>query len=299
MAAPQHHSEVDGSKRTGSFLRFVPRLRRRADLRTLAFVALELGLLAGVWSGALRHPLAIAASWLFAFVCCIVAHNHMHLPVFRGRGWNRAFQLVLMFGSGQPPTGILTAHNERHHGHPDSERDFVRTSLARHRWNALNLFAFPFLAIAAMYREKPDDLARWKTASPPLYRQALLERGIFYGALLGLLFLDWRATALFLILPWLAAQLALVGVNLLQHQDCDATSEFDHSRNVTGGLVNWLLLNNGYHTAHHLRPALHWSLLPDFHRRQVLPRMNPALNHRTFAGLLLERLRRPPVSHAR
>lgn len=276
-----------------------PRLRHRADWRTLGFVGLELVLLAGAWSGLLRQPAAVAASWLLAFVCCIVAHNHMHRPLFRSHGWNAIFQLFLMFGSGQPPTGIITAHNERHHGHPDSEFDFVRTSLVRSRWNAVNLLAFPFLSVSAMIREKPDDLKRWKTARPRLYRQALRERSVFYGVMVLLLVVDWRATLLFLVLPWIAAQFMLVGVNLLQHQDCDTASEYDHSRNVTGALANWLLLNNGYHTAHHLRPSLHWSLLPEFHRRHVVPRMNPALDHRSFLGLIVERLRRPPASHAR
>lgn len=277
----------------------LPRLRHRADLRTLGFVALELALLAGTWSGAMRHPLTIAASFFFAFVCCIIAHNHMHLPVFRGRGWNRLFQLFLMFGSGQPPTGIITAHNERHHGSPESEHDFVRTSLVGFRSNALNLLAFPFLSIAAMYREKPNDLARWKHARPNLYRQAILERLVFYPVLVALMLIDWKATLLFLILPWIVAQLCLVGVNLLQHQDCDTGSEYDHSRNVTGRIVNWFLLNNGYHTAHHLRPAMHWSLLPAFHRDHVVPRMNPSLDHHSFLGLVIERLRRPPLPHAR
>lgn len=276
-----------------------PRLRHRADFRMLGFVALELGLLGSAWGGVIRDPLVVMASWIGAFVCCIVAHNHMHLLVFRDRIWNSIFQLFLMFGSGQPPTGILTAHNERHHGHPDSEHDFVRTSLARSRWNFVNLLAFPFLSVAAMVREKPDDLARWKIARPRLYQQAVLERAVFYGTLLLLAAFDWRATLLFLVLPWLGAQFALVGVNLLQHQDCDSASEYDHSRNVTGVMVNWLLLNNGFHTAHHLRPSLHWSLLPDFHRRQIVPRMDPALDHRSFLGLIVERLRRPAVSHAR
>lgn len=282
-----------------NLLQRFPRLRHRADWRTLGFVALEIVLLAGAWSGLLRHPLAVAGSVLFAFVCCIIAHNHMHRPVFHGRIWNGIFQLVLMFGSGQPPTGIVTAHNERHHGHPDSEHDFVRTSLVRSRWNFLNLLVFPFLSIAAMLREKPGDLSHWKTARPRLYRQALIERSVFYAALLLLLALDWRATVLLLIVPWLVAQFTLVGVNLLQHQDCDTASEYDHSRNVTGALANWILLNNGFHTAHHLRPSLHWSLLPDFHRRHVVPQMNPALDHRSFLGLVIERLRRPPVSHVR
>lgn len=279
--------------------RILPRLRYRADWRTLGFLALALVLLGGAWSGLLRHPVAVAGSWVMAFVCCIIAHNHMHQPVFVGRGWNRMFQLALMFGSGQPPTGIITAHNERHHGHPDSDQDFVRTRLVESRWNALNLLVFPFISIAAMMREKPDDLGRWKHSRPRLYQQAVLERSVFYGVLVVLLLLDWRSTLLFLLAPWIGAQLCLVGVNLLQHQDCDTASEFDHSRNVTGRLTNWILCNNGYHTAHHLRPSLHWSLLPDYHRDHVVPRMDPALDHRSFGGLLAERLRRPPVSHAR
>lgn len=276
-----------------------PRLRYRADWRTLGLVILALLVLGGAWCGWLRNPLTLAAPWGLAFVCCIVAHNHMHQPIFHGRFWNRVFQLLLMFGSGQPPTGIVTAHNERHHVHPDSEHDFVRTSLVDSRWNFINLMTFPFLSVAAMIREKPNDLSRWKMTRPQLYRQAVLERLIFYVTLTVLVILDWRSTLLFLMTPWLGAQLVLVGVNLLQHQDCDTASEYDHSRNVTGLFVNWILLNNGYHTAHHLRPSLHWSLLPNFHRLHVVPRMNPALDHRTFTGLMLERLRRPPVPHAR
>lgn len=276
-----------------------PRLRHRADLRTLGFVVLALILLGGAWSGLLRSPVTVAASCGFAFICCIIAHNHMHQPVFHGRIWNGIFQLVLMFGSGQPPTGIITAHKERHHVHPDTDQDFVRTSLVASRWNGLNLLVFPFVSIAAMFREKPDDLSRWKDSRPRLYRQAVLERWIFYPSVVLLMFLDWRSTMLFLTAPWLGAQLCLVGVNLLQHQDCDTTSEYDHSRNVTGRITNWILLNNGYHTAHHLRPSLHWSLLPDYHRDHVVPRMDPALDHRSFTGLLVERLRRPPVPHAR
>lgn len=285
--------------RAMKFYQLFPKLRYFADLRTLGFVLTALVLLGGAWSGLLRAPLTVAASWLMAFVCCVIAHNHMHQPIFHVRWWNRVFQLFLMFGSGQPPTGIITAHNERHHGNPDSEHDFVRTSLVSSRWNFVNLLVFPIRSIAAMVREKPSDLSRWKISRPQLYRQAVLERSIFYTTLLFLAIVDWHATLLFLVIPWLGAQLTLVGMNLLQHQDCDTASQYDHSRNVTGTVMNWILLNNGFHTAHHLRPSLHWSLLPDFHLRHVLPRMNPSLNHRTFLGLIIDRVRRPPVSHAR
>lgn len=274
----------------------IPRLRHREDRRTLGFVGLALVVFAGNWTGLLRHPATFAASIGLAFICCIAAHNQMHAGIFHGKRWNRLFQLVLMFGSGQPPTGIITAHNERHHREQESPRDFVRSSLVGFRWNWLNLLVFPFASIAEMYRCKPNDLRHWKTSRPRLYRTAILERLTFYTVMVVLAVLDFRATVTFLMLPWLLAQLLLVGINLLQHQDCDHESEINHSRNVTGRLTNWLLLNNGYHTAHHLRPALHWSLLPEFHRLHVKPRINPALDHRSLLGLLVERICRTAPS---
>jgi len=280
-------------------LRAKPRLRYVADLRALGFLLTALILEAGLWSGAIVPPLLAVISCFMSFICCINAHNQMHLPVFRSQIWNSVYQLLLMFGSGQPPTGIITAHNERHHRQPNSKQDFVRTDLVCSQSNVINLIVFPFLSVAAMLREKPDDLAHWKVLRPHLYRQAVLERPVFYSVLLLLALLDWKSTLMFLVLPWLVAQLALVGVNLLQHQDCNTESEYDHSRNVTGTLANWFLLNNGYHTAHHLRPAMHWSLLPEFHRTQIVPQMNPVLDHDSFTGLIIERLRRPNISHAR
>lgn len=278
--------------------KILPQLRNEADLRTLLFVTLALLVAAGNWTGLSRNGVCIFLSYPLAFICCAATHNQMHLPVFRSRFWNSIYQIALTFTIGQPPTGIITAHNERHHKNTETELDFVRTNLVRFRWNALNILLFPFASIAAMYREKPSDLADWKTKRPRLFRQAILERALFYPALIAFLIVDGRSTFLFLVLPWITAQLALVGMNLLQHQDCDHSSDFDHSRNLTGIMPNWFLFNSGYHTAHHLRPAMHWSQLPEFHDNEIAQKMNPALNHNTFIGLITERLRRPPVSHA-
>jgi fatty acid desaturase len=273
--------------------KILPILRHRADLRTLFFVTLALLLAVGNWTGEFRNFLSVPLACLFAFIACTATHNQMHLPVFRSRLWNSIYQIALSFAIGQPPTGIITAHNDRHHKQTESELDFVRTSLVGFRSNALNILLFPFAAIAAMYREKPGDLADWRVKRPRLFRQAVIERAVFYVVIASLLFVDWRSTILFLFLPWISAQIVLVGVNLLQHQDCESGSEYNHSRNLTGKLTNFFLLNTGFHTAHHIRPAMHWSKLPEIHDREISPRMNPALNHRTLTGLLAERLRRP------
>jgi beta-carotene hydroxylase len=261
--------------------RLIP-LRYGADWRSLLFLALLAGLFGAQWTGGLRHWLLLLVTAALAFTACVIKHNHVHCPTFTRRGWNAVLGHVLSLLTGHPTTSIITGHNVRHHGHNNTELDWVRCSLVHFRWNWLNLLAFPFVAVARMRREKPSDLRDWRERRPLLYRQAIAERVVLYGAVAALGFCDWGATLRYLAVPWLFGQWGIVTINLLQHQGCDPASAYDHSRNVTGRLLNWLLLNNGFHTAHHLRPALHWSRLPQLHRDVVEPRTASALNHRSM-----------------
>lgn len=262
--------------------RWIGPLRESADWRSLAFLALLAVLLAGQWTGALRHWLWLLPACVLAFVACVIKHNHVHCRTFRGRGWNAALGVALSALTGHPTTSIITAHNVRHHRYNNSDVDWVRCSLVRFRWNWLNLLVFPFASVARMRAEKTSDLAAWRGRHPTLYRQALVERAVLGGLLVTVVVADWQATLRALVVPWLFGQWGIVTINLLQHQACDPASPWDHSRNVTGRLVNWLVLNNGFHTAHHLRPSLHWSRLPAFHRRVVEPRIAPGLSYRSL-----------------
>ncbi len=265
-------------------------LRYSADLRSLVFLACLLVLLVMNWSGIFRSLWTYAATFPLAFIAAVIAHNHMHLGLFRGRRFNEIFSMLLSFFTGQPPTGIITAHNVRHHRHNNTDLDFTRCSLAPFRSNSLNVLLFPFFSIAAMFSEKESDMKKWRVKRPRLYRQALYERGFFYMGVLVLFILDWRATVIFLVTPWMFGQLCIVGIGLIQHQGCDRDSEFNHSRNVTGRVMNWLFLNNGFHTAHHIRPALHWSLLPEYHAEYIEPHIDFCLNHRTLSGAVWKRM---------
>ncbi|BDS06162.1 fatty acid desaturase [Oceaniferula spumae] len=272
----------------------IPRLQYSADLRSLFFLGLTLTLLS------LHFSRVISSGWIYlltcplAFICCIIAHNHMHAGTFVRKGWNNTLSVFIMFGSGQPPTGIITAHNERHHQGMESEQDFVKTSLVRSSNNLLNVILFPFFSVAKMYREKPSDLKSWRKRRPKLYRQALLERAIFYSVMLVLLVIDWKQTLLTFAIPWVFGQYCLIAINLLQHQDCDHASDWNHSRNLTGKTGNWFLLNNGFHTAHHLKPSMHWSLLPAYHKKHIEAHMDPSLNHKSLCHLIWCRINRPP-----
>lgn len=261
-------------------------LRHPADRRTLGFLVLLNLLFLAQWTGWCRFWPLLPLTGALAFVACVAKHNHIHCRTFSRRGWNRAFDFFLGLCTGQSTTAIIPVHNERHHAQSHTEEDCVRSSLVQFRWNWLNLVVFPFVAVRAVYQKKPADLERWRQSNSPLYRRAWQERWVLRLFILLLLACDWKATLIYMGLPWLFGHWGIVTINLLQHQDCDPASPYDHSRNLTGKLLNWVCLNNGLHTAHHLRPALHWSRLPEFHEREVVPQMRPDLNHDSLLRLM-------------
>ena len=69
-----------------------------------------------------------------------------------------------------------------------------------------------------------------------------------------LITIDFRKFMLYFMVPHLFGQWGIVTMNLLQHDGCDTIAEgkmegeFNHSRNFTGWLLNFLTMNNGYHT---------------------------------------------------
>ena len=282
MQAPFAQRKRERSSWSGNFLATPVPLRHPADWRSIFFLVLLSVLFFVQWIGWCRHWWLFLPTCVLAFVACIIKHNHIHCRTFSSRRWNHAFEYLLGLCTGQSTAAIIPVHNQRHHAQNHTEQDLVRSSLVNFRRNWLNLIAFPFVAVWLVYRNKSSDFLRWRVEKRELYRRWQTERVIVLGFIALLLLLDWRSTLIYFGVPWLFAQWGIVTINLLQHQDCDHHSKYDHSRNVTGRFINWLFLNNGFHTAHHLRPALHWSRLPKFHHQCVEPNMRLELNHRSL-----------------
>jgi beta-carotene hydroxylase len=281
-------------KEASTWRRLLP-LRHAVDWRSLMLLTTLLAILTIQWAGCARHWLLQVVAAALAFVACVIKHNHIHCRTFLSSSWNRAFDHLLGFCTGQPTTAIISIHTERHHGESQSERDCVRSSLVNFRFNLLNLFVFPFAAVRAVHRNKSSDFMRWKLRRPTLYRRLVWERITLISALTLLLALDWRATVVYIGFPWFFGQWCIVAINLLQHHGCDHSSTHDHSRNFTGSILNWIFLNNGFHTAHHLRPALHWSFLAEYHQREVAPFVRDELNERSLIPFLWRYLTRSNV----
>jgi fatty acid desaturase len=257
-------------------------LRYRADVRTLVFVATYFGLvtLGFVWRP--THPAAIAGlvavTCFFSFFGAVITHNTVHAPVFKSRALNRVFQVVLTMTYGHPVSSFVPGHNLSHHKYTQTRRDVMRTSKVRFRWHLLNGLFFMFRMGPDIMRSDSKYGAAMRKRKPAWFRQMVLELGALYLALGLTLWLDWRSFLLYVFIPHRYAGWGIITMNLLQHDGCDEHSEYNHSRNFVGRVVNYFTFNNGYHTIHHLQAGLHWSLLPAAHAERVAPFIHPALD---------------------
>ncbi len=253
-------------------------LRHAADVRTLALMALgtaSLGI-SWLWSAPLL-PLSMA----LAVTACCAKHNHTHCPTFRGRRANRLMDYWLTFLTGSSTSGIRVAHQVRHHGASQSPEDFVRCSLVTDMSPGKSLLCYVPLVIRETWREMDADMALAKRCK--LRAAVRNERIALWMIILPMLWLDAAGFLLWVCLPWIFGQWFLIAMNLPQHDGCDAASRWDHSRNIVGKWSNWWFLNNGFHTAHHERPGLHWSRLAERHAGEIAPRLDPQLSHRGLA----------------
>lgn len=261
-------------------------LRYKADRKTLTFVAIYFSLVAYQWIYSPRDwwlaaPL-LFATCVFSFFGAVATHNTVHAPVFHKRSHNRLFQIILSLTYGHPVSAFVPGHNLSHHRYTQSRRDVMRTSKARFRYNLLNLFLFmPKLGGDLMAADMRYAVAMRKR-NPVWFQQFCIEWAVFLSVSVALLATDWKKFIFYILIPHQYAAWGIVTMNLLQHDGTDENTEYNHSRNFVGKTVNWWVYNNGYHTIHHHKPGLHWSLAPEAHAREIAPHIHPNLDQKSL-----------------
>jgi fatty acid desaturase len=268
----------------------VLQLRYIQDLRSLAFVAAYFGFLSLAWLS-ISAPWYVWLAWtvllcFWSFFCATIVHNTIHSPVFRKKSWNKAFQLVLTLTYGHPVSAYVPGHNFSHHRFTQTPLDSIRTHKARFRWNFLNQLFFFYLMVPSILKAERKFVRRMRVERPRWFRQYILESVVLNGFRLILLLIDWRAFLCFLVVPHQYAAWGIVGTNYWQHEGCDENHPYNHSRNFVGNWLNFFAFNNGYHGMHHERPGMHWSLLPQAHRRWIAPHLHPNLEQKNLLKYL-------------
>lgn len=253
------------------------RLKRAEDGRQLFIVALYLTLLACmVLLPVCRNIAFLVGACALSFYVQTVTHNVMHSPIFESKTLNRAFRFVLSFCGLFPVSSVIPSHNLVHHHFNDDEQpDWASPSHARFSWNLLNLLHFPNIIGPITFA----GINRWASVKGRGdYRRQSTQESVFAFGLTGLLLAwDFWTILFFVLVPQLWGARWFLRVNLIQHDGCAIDSEHNHSRNFGGKWLNWFSVNAGYHTAHHNRPGLHWTELPENHAKEVAPKMAPSL----------------------
>jgi fatty acid desaturase len=274
-------------------------VRDPSEWRQIGIVVIYLALLFSMYFiEACRNVLFFGAACYFGFLNSVVIHNHLHQGIFHDKRLNLIWRCVLSFGALYPASANIPAHNlVHHHFGDDGQPDWAAPDIVGFEWNALNLIHFPNVAGTQTF----NGVQRWKAVldRKAFSRQYLREQVVAFGLTAVLLAFDFWTALFFVVLPQLYGARCILRINLIQHDRCDVTSEWNHSRNFVGRAFNWIMCNNGYHTIHHNKAGLHWSKLAEAHERDVKPRIDPSLDERSMVGYLLRTYllawARPPI----
>jgi fatty acid desaturase len=249
-------------------------LRYKADRFGVFYVLALFGVQLCVWYYAppVWAAVAIAPLFLLGIISAPINHNHQHVNVFRGRAFNRGFELLLAMQTGVGPYSWVLHHNLGHHMNYLNQRPGV--DVDESRWTRSGGARMRRLEYTLhLMWSHPIDIQRVGRRHPKIHRKYLLMRAPLYLLLLVLL---WGNPLNFLFVFCLAPALTLLHtcwVTYEHHAGLHTDDPVEASFNRENRLYNFLSQNLGYHTAHHIRPGVHWSLLPEFHAqiREKIP----------------------------
>lgn len=212
----------------------------------------------------LASPWAVAGWMLLGLgpkaAICAWNHHHQHVPPFHHAVFNRLLELV--YGL---QTGVTNHAWVLHHvvGHHVTYLDQARDESAWRRADGTTMSAFAYTMTNAFWAYPRSFRAGRRY---PAVRRAFVAWIVVTLAVLAtLLWLKpFNALCLFVI-PMLSGLIITVWHTYYHHAGLDTDDPYAAAYNITERIYNRLTGNLGYHTAHHLRPALHWSQLPAFH----------------------------------
>jgi beta-carotene hydroxylase len=267
-------------------------LRYKADRRTLFFVALYflVASLSYIYFPKQWYFIIpiVLANGLLSFFCAVIVHNTIHCPIFNKKIHNKIFQVVLSFTYGHSVSAYVSGHNFSHHKHTQTQKDRIRTTKLRFKPNILNQLLFFFVVAPGIIKDENEFAKLMYSEKPKWFWQYVLELVLTLVAKITLVVLNPLAGLLVLVIPHLYAVWGILGTNYWQHDGCDEKHPYNHTRNFKSKLLNFFAFNNGYHSAHHDKPNLHWSLLPDYHEKNIAPHLHPKLNRESLLSFLIE-----------
>lgn len=273
-------------------------LRYKADIKSIIYMLCITGLTLYLFFYGFTLPTYLfVVLWgvqLLVYVTPgVMVHNHQHVPMWKNKTLNLITDCYLTILYGYPIFGWIPTHLQNHHLHGNKEEDYTKTYAYSEKNNLWTLIRYPGHSGKVQQKAIGRYIKEMRSRNKEKFNHHMMEIASLVVYLAVFLIIDWKSALLFIVLPQQIALNSMLLINYIQHIHADEHSEYNHSRNFTGRLLNAILFNNGYHTAHHIKPHLHWSKLPDFHRT-IEAKIDPELNtENSFTFLIKQYLLAP------
>lgn len=212
----------------------------------------------------LESPWVLAGYWILSVVPKGIIscwnHHHQHVLTFRSNALNRAYEVSLALH-----TGITTNLWRLHHslGH---HLNFLDQSRDESRWKRANgstMNVVEYTAIVSLTAYYRGYLVGKRY--PRHQRLYLIWTAITFLLVAAIVaYRPWAGLFVY-VLPMVTALFYTSWVTYGHHAGLDTDNPDEASFNTLNYWFNLLTGNLGYHTAHHYRQAVHWSLLPQLH----------------------------------
>lgn len=261
-------------------------LKNLRDLKTLSIASAITAIWVWNWRQPSFHALPFLLSCLSAVCVSALVHNHVHVNIFKSKILNGIYDYWLTVIYGYPVFAWIATHNRNHHAYNNKPGDFAPPFIHSEKNNLLTFLAYPTVSGSVQQKVNFVYLKKlWNSQrSRCLYYSS--QFAFLFAFVGGALILDWKKALLYVVVPQQLALNIVLLFNYIQHIHCDEESVYNHSRNVVGRVMNFFMLHNGYHTAHHMRPLAHWSELPGLHAK-IIDKIDPSLNEPGLLWMLV------------
>ena len=194
---------------------------------------------------------------------CAWNHHHQHCNTFKVPLFNRLLEFIYASQTGIAGYTWVLHHNLGHHvNFLDQEKDESRwmTSekkpMSRLRYG-FEVFITSYFRASTVGKKYPKIRIYWLLTITAVV--LVLGTLTWFRPLQGIL-IFW--------LPMLVSLYITSDATFEHHSGLDTSDQYKASRNIVDSVwYNILTGNLGYHTAHHIKFGLHWSLLPELHEK--------------------------------
>jgi fatty acid desaturase len=191
----------------------------------------------------------------------MATHNHVHVPLCRGRFANAIIEHLLYLEGGLLGAKFRLQHNLGHHRfYTDPTQDITVTRSDGSTMGRLE-YAARFFITATF------EALRIGKEYPVLLRRYCWAQAAALIAVAGLLAINPGGALILFVVPMNVVAFTFFALTYDDHIGLHSTNELEASHSKTNRILNLLIFNNGYHLAHHLKPGVHWSELPALHER--------------------------------